>query len=147
MIAQFIFVPVGGTLVSINPWIPMIISSVVTALGFLGALIFLPETLPSAERDSTTTSVNDNHHGDQTSPTGTKHGFQVRWTNLVAGSAAMMKWVKQNSRLVVALACFFPWSIGQQASGTLLLQYASKRLNWSLGKVRISSAVSAEGAH
>ncbi|KAL6808389.1 putative MFS multidrug transporter [Trichoderma camerunense] len=134
MIAQFIFVPVGGTLVSINPWIPMMISSVVTVLGFFGALIFLPETLQSTERDFSSTSVTDNDHGDQTSPTGTKHGFQIRWTNLVAGCAAMMKWVKQNSRLVVVLVCFFPWSIGQQASGTLLLQYASKRLNWSLGK-------------
>lgn len=147
MIAQFIFVPVGGTLVSIDPWIPMMISSVVTALGFLGALIFLPETLPLAERDSSSTNVIDSHHGDQISPTGTKHGFQIRRTNLVAGSAAMMKWVKQNSRLVVVLVCFFPWSIGQQASGTLLLQYASKRLNWSLGKVRISSAVSVDGTH
>ncbi|PTB47737.1 hypothetical protein M431DRAFT_21838 [Trichoderma harzianum CBS 226.95] len=134
MIAQFIFVPVGGTLVSIDPWIPMMISSVATALAFLGALIFLPETLPLAERDSSSTNVIDNHHGDQISPTGTKHGFQIRRTNLVAGSAAMMKWVKQNSRLVVVIVCFFPWSIGQQASGTLLLQYASKRLNWSLGK-------------
>ncbi|KAL6786332.1 putative MFS multidrug transporter [Trichoderma sp. SZMC 28012] len=134
MIAQFIFVPVGGTLVSIDPWIPMMISSVVTVLGFFGALIFLPETLQSTERDFSSPSVTDNDHGDQTSPTGTKHGFQIRWTNLVAGCAAMMKWVKQNSRLVVVLVCFFPWSIGQQASGTLLLQYASKRLNWSLGK-------------
>ncbi|KAL6689763.1 putative MFS multidrug transporter [Trichoderma pleuroticola] len=134
MIAQFMFVPVGGVLVSINPWIPMVISSVVTALGFLGALIFLPETLPSAERDSSSISVTNNHHGDQISSTGTKYGFQIRWTNLVASSVTMMKWVRQNLRLVVVLVCFFPWSIGQQASGSLLLQHASKRLNWSLGK-------------
>ncbi|KAG8415784.1 hypothetical protein J3458_009604 [Metarhizium acridum] len=134
MIAQFVFVPVGGTLISVNPWIPMLISSVVTALGFLGALIFLPETLPPEERDSGITGVSNHHRDDQTTSTGAKYGFQVRWTNLVAGFAAMMKWVRQNARLVLVLVCFFPCSIGQQASGSLLLQYASKRLNWSLGK-------------
>ncbi|KAL7904151.1 putative MFS multidrug transporter [Trichoderma velutinum] len=134
MIAQFVFVPVGGILVSINPWIPMAISSVVTALGFLGALIFLPETLPPAERDSGSTGVSNSHHDDQLSSTGTKYGFQIPWADLVASSVAMIKWVRQNSRLVAVLVCFFPSSIGQQASGSLLLQYASKRLYWSLGK-------------
>lgn len=138
MVAQFIFVPMGGTLVSVDPWIPMLISSVVTAFGFFGAVIFLPETLPLAERDSGFSGVTNNHHEDQTSSTGAKYGFQIRWTNLVAGSAAMMKWARQNARLVLLLVCFFPCSIGQQAGGTLLLQYASKRLDWSLGKVRIS---------
>jgi hypothetical protein len=103
MIAQFIFVPVGGTLVSINPWTPMVISSVVTALGFLGALIFLPETLPPAVRDSGSTGDTNDHHDDQISFTGAKYGFQIRWTNLVASSTAMMKWVRQNSRLVAVL--------------------------------------------
>ncbi|KAL7941245.1 MFS general substrate transporter [Trichoderma barbatum] len=134
MIAQFIFVPVEGTLVSASPWIPMLISSVVTALGFLGALIFLPETLPPAERGPGFTGVTNYHHDYQTSSTGAKYGFQIRWTNLVASSAAIMTWVRQNARLVAVLVCFFPCSIGQQASGSLLLQYASKRLNWSLGK-------------
>ncbi|UKZ80162.1 hypothetical protein TrVFT333_007919 [Trichoderma virens FT-333] len=134
MIAQFIFVPIGGTMVSINPWIPMLISSGVTALGFLGALIFLPETLPPAECDAGITSVTNNHHDNQPTSTGAKYGFHIRWTNLVASSAAKMTWARQNARLVVVLVCFFSCSIGQQASGSLLLQYASKRLNWSLGK-------------
>jgi hypothetical protein len=137
MVAQFIFVPVGGTLVSVNPWIPMLISSVVTALGFLGALIFLPETLPRAE-NAMGVSDGPNADADQDGPdtvTQAKHGLQIRWRNFATASRRIMTWVRNNVRILLVAMCFFPCSIGQQAGGSLLLQYASKRLDWSLGKV------------
>jgi hypothetical protein len=48
LLAELLFVPLGGALLSINPWIPMLISSVLAVLGILVAFLFLPETPPSA---------------------------------------------------------------------------------------------------
>lgn len=145
MIAQFLFVPIGGTLVSVNPWIPMFFSSAATVLGFLSALIFLPETLPptrSGIHNGATPEVHRDPSAGHTPDVATaKHDLPHHWQSFRSALVRVRQWVRGNARLVLVLTCFFLCSVGQQAGGSLLLQYASKRLDWSLGKVSIVRAI------
>ncbi|KAK3322845.1 major facilitator superfamily domain-containing protein [Apodospora peruviana] len=120
MAAQFVFVSIGGVLVSVNPWIPMLISSVVTFMGFAGACLFLPETRPpttTAERELPPQPRNGDEHGGAVSDHRRRSA----------------RWVAANGRLVVVLMAFFPATLDQQAGGSLLLHYAAKRFNWTMG--------------
>ncbi|KAK1752305.1 major facilitator superfamily domain-containing protein [Echria macrotheca] len=140
MVAQFLFVPIGGSLIPIDPWIPMFISTAATALGFLGALFFIPETIPPTALGNhnrvvdTETSVEEESSGRIRNPDSVKANSPEIWKAVKSTTKTTARWVFAHGKLVLVLTCFFMCSIGQQAGGSLFLQYASKRLDWSLGK-------------
>ncbi|KAK5994895.1 Efflux pump ustT [Cladobotryum mycophilum] len=51
LLSKTISLPLGGGLISYNPWLPMFISLAFMVLGFLAALIMVPETLPPSKTD------------------------------------------------------------------------------------------------
>ncbi|GAW18396.1 hypothetical protein ANO14919_078710 [Xylariales sp. No.14919] len=54
--------------------------------------------------------------------------------------------IAKHLSLALVSFCFFLYHFGEQASGSLLLQYASKRLHWSLGKASLLLSLGA-GLH
>lgn len=133
MLAQIFFVPIGGALSSIDPWIPMAISTAMTISAFLCALVYLPETLTPSKR---TVGAEDTV-GLLPSPSSdtVPHSHGLKYLPIQSELLKYARWGTGNWRLVLVLMCFFPYSIGQQFSGSLPLQYASKRLDTSLSGV------------
>ena len=129
LLAQFVFTPVGGALISQDPWIPMFICSGFMVLGLLVAMVFLPETLPLADRKSNDASELPTERSRRA-----KSGLQIQ--ERLGSLANIGLWLLGNSKLSMTLLCFFFFAVGQQENSSLLLQYAYKRFNWSLGEVR-----------
>jgi len=134
MLSQLLLVPAGGALTDVNPWTPMWLSSAFIVLGFLIAVLLVPETLPSLMY-----SQNHDHQG-LNSPTSaslgiTKTSLHHHLRNFVAESRNLVGWISNNFRVILVLCCFFAYNLGTSTNGHLLLQYAANRLRWPLSKV------------
>jgi hypothetical protein len=123
----------------------MLISSIVMVLGFCTSIIFVPETLPSAaantEPDGESESESDETSGlisggDEDGDVKNTTNMRLRMKEQIAMLRLFGQWLRRNTRVVLMMLCFFAFKLGKQAGSTLLLQYAAKRLGWSLGKVR-----------
>ncbi|KAI1781489.1 MFS general substrate transporter [Hypoxylon cercidicola] len=132
LLAQFLFVPIGGYLVSINPWIPMVMSSIFMIFGFFGALFLIPETLPSITENSPRDNIP--HLDQQNDNAKAGLGLYLHINAQLTTLFRLGRWARKNVRLILVVLCFFAYQLGHQAEGSLLLQYASKRTGWSLGK-------------
>ena len=113
----------------------MFTSSIFTGLGFGAAVFLVPETLPSV--------ASHNEHEerqpllaaegpDGSSKRGTRSYMQAQITR----AANLGRWVMDHVGVVPIVICFFFFYLGEQRGNSLLLQYASKRLDWPLSKVR-----------
>lgn len=113
----------------------MLISSIFMIAGFLAALFLVPETLPSVAGNSESNEMRGLHAGEgrRDSP---KRSLLLRMQESGARIAELGHWMVRNARVIPLVISFFVFQLGEQAGSTLLLQYASKRLGWSLGKVR-----------
>lgn len=139
IISRFIFVPVGGYLISIDVWLAMWIGYLVQVLGFLVAVFFIKETLSptsnatnSSPAESVTTDETDGTAEETMKPkTVREHVEHYLEKAKEAGT-----WMLRNPKIVLLLICFWLYMMGEQAEMLLMIQYASKRLGWSFGKVR-----------
>lgn len=131
LLAQFLFVPIGGALVSVDPWMPMWISTAFMMLGLIAAIIIIPETLPSRTKDLALSLRSSTSNAVVPNQSAWRGFLQKR----LAGFFSIGRWIQVNTRVVIVLLCFVTYYLGQQAGGSLLLQYTAKRLGWSLGKV------------
>lgn len=91
-------------------------------------MVFLPETLPLEDRKSNETSG---------LLTGRIHRakFSLPFEENFVNPAKFGVWLVGNIKVSMLLLCFFFFTVGQQENSSLLLQYAYKRFNWSLGEV------------
>ncbi|KAH7024665.1 major facilitator superfamily domain-containing protein [Microdochium trichocladiopsis] len=143
LLAQFIFVPVGGFLTSVNPWLPMAFSSANSVAAIPAAFALLPDTgkRQNATENSTMDpdSLDEPHEGREAHSQHTADDDELSW--LVKQMCALMactRWVADNRKTVLVLACFFVFSFGTSSrDGSLFLQYASARLGWGLGQASV----------
>jgi hypothetical protein len=110
----------------------MFISTGFMVLGFVAAVLLVPSDWPSE-------SVRNNEHQrlldpEDCGPAPAKAGC-LRSTNLASKILQLADWAAANSQLVPLVLSFFVFQLGEQAGLTLLLQYAAKRLEWTLSKV------------
>lgn len=126
LLSQLLFVPLGGALISLNPWLPMWVGTGFQILGILSAIILVPSDCPSSDQSEDREPLLDDVASD-TAPT------KSRSISSILGE--LSGWAAANSRLVPLVLSFFVFQLGEQAGLTLLLQYAAKRLNWTLSKV------------
>jgi hypothetical protein len=128
LLAELLFVPLGGALSSRNPWLPMLISSILAILSIIIAFLFLPETLPSTATSGIETVAPNEHRVGNV-----KNDIYIRVKKLVEAG----RWAKRSIRVLIVVTCFATYALGAQArGGSILLQYISKRLGWSIGQVR-----------
>lgn len=121
----------------------MWIGYLVEVLGFVVAAVFVKETLPVAAAsdpsspsqsepltgaDDTDSSTTDSTKKPQTVKEHVEHYLEKAKE---AGT-----WMLRNPKIVLLLICFWLYMMGEQAEMLLMIQYASKRLGWSFGKVR-----------
>jgi len=120
------FVPVGEALLEINPWICLFASSSLMVVGFVATILFVPETWRSVETEQGQCVAGQAQ---------SKWHLLDLWKSFLANLITLMKWARDNGRVVLIITAFFTCTLGREASGPLFLQYTSKRLGWSLGKV------------
>lgn len=116
----------------------MFISTGFTILGFIAAVLLVPADEASKRKETTFSPHSDetqsllaqnNDHSsagnDNPSP----------WGRLSAKAKNLANWTVANASLVPLILSFFVFQLGEQAGLTLLLQYAAKRLHWTLSTV------------
>lgn len=136
ILSQLAFVPIGGVLADhIDPWLPMWISSGAMILAWCIAFAVVPETLPEDKRNGAGELAALLGQGDN----GAKRSLLAHIEGYLASAVAVCRWAAGNPRIVLVLFCFFLFHFGEQSGGTLFLQYAQKRLGWTLGKVSCSN--------
>lgn len=135
LLTSFLTIPAGAALMSLSPWVPMFVSSAMTLVSFLVVFCFVTETLPQpGDGDRTRKRIQRNEAGDDSSC-----ATIFDWVRrAVAVPVSVAKWVAHNARVAVVLLAFFFLDFAQPVLGPLLIQYASKRLGWSLAKVELS---------
>ena len=95
--------------------------------GFFIAFVLLPSSRkPPSEPSTTTTSTLRSH-----------------LQSLLSTTTSLTRWLTLNGRILPLLLTFFLFQFGESANGTLLLQYAAKRLGWSLGSTSYLISLSA----
>jgi hypothetical protein len=107
----------------------MFISSALMIAGFFLATWCIPETTPS--RTNPDEPPSSGSEGDDEA---TKLTVRDRLCNLAASTLTLARWLTSNARIIPLLLTFFLFQFGEAPNSTLLLQYASKRLGWTLAE-------------
>ncbi|KAK4452936.1 major facilitator superfamily domain-containing protein [Podospora aff. communis PSN243] len=123
IISRLVLIPVGGTFK--DPWVPMFISSALMVAGFFLATVFVPETRTTRDESPPSDSEEDD------TP---KLTLRDHLHNLASSTLNLTTWLTSNARIIPLLLTFFLFQFGEAPNNTLLLQYASKRLGWTLAE-------------
>ncbi|KAK4165567.1 major facilitator superfamily domain-containing protein [Cladorrhinum sp. PSN259] len=131
LLSQLIFVPVGAALMDwLSPWVPMFLTSGLGILGLVVAWIYVPETKPITSEDE-----------DQDEERRDSEWFQLRELGM-KGKELARGFVKNRSAALVLVSTFC-FSLAIMSDSSLLLQYVSKRLGWTIGEAAILLSVRA----
>lgn len=138
LLSESLSIPLGAALMSINPWIPFLGSSVILALSICLTAIFVPETSTTLKRKPTSQRSEGDSIISQHDSQAPSRPFLVRmWEEALGIIQQDYAIVKQNSRVALILLSFFVSDLGSQV-GVVLLQYTSEKFHWSFTKVRDS---------
>ncbi|KAK3497981.1 major facilitator superfamily domain-containing protein [Neurospora hispaniola] len=156
IVSRFLFVPIGGALIAYDDaWLAMWIGLLVQVVGYVVAVVFVEETLPaSSDIDSLEIGVGElvmgaegeeENSGSSAEETITKHKKTVMQLveEYVEKTKEAGTWTCKNPKAVLLLLCFWLYYMGEQAEQLLMIQYASKRLGWSLGKASLLPSLGA----
>ncbi|KAK0710408.1 major facilitator superfamily domain-containing protein [Apiosordaria backusii] len=126
LLNQLLFLPIGAGLMSIDPWIPLFATIALNLLGLVSGALLVQETLPNPE------------HPDgrerRVESTTIKDSFRDLLHNLATGASKFGRWASGNIRVIMVMISTFCFTLATQCDNTLLLQYASKRLGWTIGE-------------
>ncbi|EGO53683.1 hypothetical protein NEUTE1DRAFT_93230 [Neurospora tetrasperma FGSC 2508] len=163
IVSRFLFVPIGGALIAYDDaWLAMWIGLLVQAVGYVVAVVFVQETLPSSsDIDSSEIGVGElvigadgdggeegGNSGDTETETETEMITKPKTVSQIVEeylekAKEAGTWTLQNPKAVLLLLCFWLYYMGEQAEMLLMIQYASKRLGWSLGKASLLPSLGA----
>lgn len=110
----------------------MFVSTGFMISGFIAAVILVPGDWPSEPAHSI---ERQGLLQDESAGVHSKAQW-FSWTGIRSSTSHIADWAASNSRLVPLVLSFFVFQLGEQAGLTLLLQYAAKRLDWTLSKVK-----------
>lgn len=111
----------------------MAIGQAFMATGFLVALLFVPETL--SPRSSTRAPSGEAGAVIEARAHGARKAIHGDVRERLKASMLPFRWMAKNAELVLCLLCFLLFHLGEQADALLILQYAAKRLGWTVGEV------------
>lgn len=138
--SEVVAIPVSAYLMTTNPWVPYILGFFIEVAG--GMLIFLlPETLAIVKQkmQMDCNSRQDRDHGEL-STTGKSTVADIV-LDRIRDSKESMRSIWRNTNVVLVLLVFFVASISKQST-SLFLQYVSKKMHWSIARVRDSPLIS-----
>ncbi|CAI7632893.1 unnamed protein product [Penicillium pancosmium] len=128
LISELISIPLGSSLISLEPWIPMLGSLGFLALAILFVLFFAPEFANSAHKPQ--------FSQDDSPSQGLKYvpsrGFRDRLSHTMTKVGDKFQLMTMSVCLMIG-ALFF-CQLSRQVPG-ILLQYSSFKFNWGYAKV------------
>jgi MFS family permease len=138
-VGEIIALPLSALLMSVwNPWIPYLLYSILTLIGGMVPILFLPETLAKAKQLPPQTGPSGDAPPCE-SDTDTDEEFRALpsppkklRSSISAAISRFRPLVKRN--VVAVLLAFFVSSLGRQ-SMRFLLQYIRQRFGWTYEKV------------
>ncbi|KAK3495886.1 major facilitator superfamily domain-containing protein [Neurospora crassa] len=158
IVSRFVFVPIGGAMIAYDDaWLAMWIGMLVQVVGYVVAVVFVEETLPSSsgtgddEIGSGELMIGAEGEGEGEEEEGEEGDEMVmknktvmqRVEEYLEKAKEAGTWILQNPKAVLLLLCFWLYYMGEQAEQLLMIQYASKRLGWSLGKASLLPSLGA----
>ena len=123
LVSEFIAAPISSLLMDYNIWLPLVAGLISQILGVLIA-IALPETLPPPTIDATNSLVADETAEDL------RKSIKV-WKKI----EEIFEFLFRDKAVAFLVIGFLVLRLGRQ-SMSILLQYVSKRYDWSLSQVR-----------
>lgn len=132
-VADILATPVSAYLMTYDPWIPYLLGFMIVVLGCI-PILFLPETLQDARAkkaknqstvSETTIQLNEPPRKLSTTKLLERHIREFK-------EATQFMWKDSNMLWMILIA--FVAMMSRQSTN-VLLQYASKRFNWSIAKV------------
>ncbi|KAJ5174143.1 MFS multidrug transporter [Penicillium canariense] len=127
LISELISIPLGSSLISLEPWIPVLGSLGFLALAICFALLFAPNFANSAK--SSRFSQSDRLIQGPKSVRSGK--IRHRLSHTMAKLGDNCQWITMDVCLM--LGAFFSCQLSRQVSG-ILLQYSSFKFNWGYAK-------------
>ncbi|KAM0816493.1 putative Major facilitator superfamily (MFS) profile domain-containing protein [Seiridium cardinale] len=132
LVPQIVFLPIGSAFMSINPWIPMIATTVLGVTAILIACLILPETSPAVAESSGQDGQREPLLNRENGNAPAKSDVRSRVFEAAKSVKAIYHRASSNLAVTCVLISLFVFNFGLQADGVLLLLYASKRLHWTL---------------
>ncbi|KAK9418932.1 putative Major facilitator superfamily (MFS) profile domain-containing protein [Seiridium unicorne] len=132
LVPQIVFLPIGSAFMSINPWIPMIATTVLGVTAILIACLILPETSPAVAESSGQDGEREPLLNRENGNAPAKSDVRSRVLEAAKSVKAIYHRASSNLAVTCVLISLFVFNFGLQADGVLLLLYASKRLRWTL---------------
>lgn len=130
MVSQLLSTALSAYLTSINPWIPLTAALGCSAVAFSVGL-FLPETL---HHHASMAKVADSDQVNGTSGNQTVY-LRKNIQGITRQLTKALGIIRQNYNVLFMMLGFLVSNIGKSMTA-ILLQYASKKLGWTIGKVR-----------
>ncbi|KAK0663415.1 major facilitator superfamily domain-containing protein [Cercophora samala] len=127
LVNQLLFLPAGAALMSVTLWVPLWAGVTFYILGLFCAVFLVQETLRG--------SVHSLSHSHMAESFTAKDNIRSQPRKFTVGAKQVLYWTHTNMRLILVLISCFCLTLATQCDNTLLLQYASKRLGWTIGKV------------
>lgn len=135
LVGEVVATPISALLMARDPWIPYCIYTLLTLLGGLVPLVFLPETLQRTSPETqgrvcdSSREEDDSEEGQESLP----RSSEVGATTLTSLAARFRPLLRQN--IIAVLSAFFVAALGRQST-SFFLQYIRQRFDWTYEKVR-----------
>lgn len=134
MLSEILASPLAAFLMSWTPWLPLMVGYFFEIAAFLATLIGVPETL-HAPKPQPETIIEDGYETPppESAPSDQKSNWRrtcIRRWEAVKNHTAV---IHQSANMICIALAFMMASIGRQ-SLQLVIQYASKRFQWSIAE-------------
>lgn len=128
LVSEVVATPISAALMSVSPWLPFLIG---LGLAFLGTSLglWVPETLQRKVNEDTEAHVNSSATDDHSLPI----SLLDRLSDMSSGLVKSVKVLGKDVNVILILVVFLVSYLGKQAI-MLILQYASKRYNWTIAE-------------
>ncbi|KAL4971127.1 MFS transporter [Aspergillus stella-maris] len=153
LVADIVANPISAYLMTFSPWVPYLASMIVEVIGCLAALV-VPETLPktlhgegdySSSSDSLTDAeglMEDNTETERASEAQTQKNSNSNSTlkKLLHPATTQLSRLKEfiwSDRNILSITIAFFTAYAAQQALPFMLQYVSKRFEWSMAKASI----------
>lgn len=133
MVGELIASAIASLLLTWSPWLPILVGLGCISLA-LGVALALPETLDARVSNGIVPSDLSNNEDEANLEGSDIHWYRKARASLTSLSTAATHFVWGNKRVALLLSTFALTIVGRYVS-EILMQYATKRYNWTWARV------------
>ncbi|EED14312.1 conserved hypothetical protein [Talaromyces stipitatus ATCC 10500] len=141
--SEFLSVQASAWLMSKNPWIPYLGSSLILITGLILIIVLIPETFVPKDESLMDTSTEENLTHTAESPSWIDCSYP-RIRQHISNLGPVFRWMRRNVPAMMIISSFFFANIGRQTAG-ILLQYITQKFHWTFAKAAFVISLRAVG--